>query len=167
MSIVCGYSCNDFSLLQFKSFTFYRTGLCCRYLFKSVIHGYVDQWGKIESIPMSHMAPYDGTIFECFLNSLILFRLFSKLVHTLTGHILCTLHKFTDKNNVTYVCMTTKYPIIKCREFFKTHTFCMSANNEDICLKFLPDTYDHILTLYIFVWPWKVKVQGHAKDILV
>ena len=42
--------------------------------------------------------------------------------------------------------MAIKYPIIKHRAFFKTLTFIF-ANNEDICLKFLPDTYDLTLTL--------------------
>ena len=43
--------------------------------------------------------------------------------------------------------MATKYPIIKHWAFFKTLTFFISANNEDISLKFLPTIYDHILTL--------------------
>ena len=43
--------------------------------------------------------------------------------------------------------MATKYPIIKHRAFFKTLTFFISANNEDIVQKFLPDTYDHTLML--------------------
>ena len=47
--------------------------------------------------------------------------------------------KCIDNNNVTYVSMATKYPIIKHRAFFKT--FFISANNADIGQKFLPDTY--------------------------
>ena len=46
----------------------------------------------------------------------ILYRLISKFVHTLTGPILC-------QNNVIYVTMATKYPIIKHRAFFKTLIF--------------------------------------------
>ena len=41
--------------------------------------------------------------------------------------------------------METKYPIIKHRTFFKTLTFFISANNEDIVQKFLSDTNDHKL----------------------
>ena len=43
------------------------------------------------------------------------------------------------KNNVAYVSMATKYPIIK---------IVICANYEDIGHKFLPDTYDHTLMLY-------------------
>ena len=44
--------------------------------------------------------------------------------------------------------MSTKYPIIKHRAFFKDlNTFFISANNEDIVQKFLPDTYDHKVML--------------------
>ena len=47
--------------------------------------------------------------------------------------------KCIDQNNVTYISMATKYHIIKHRAFFKTSAFFFSsANNEDICLKFLP-----------------------------
>ena len=56
------------------------------------------------------------------------------------GPILCTLKKCIDQNNRTYVSMATKYPIIKHRAFFKTLTFCISTNNEDIGQKLLPDT---------------------------
>ena len=38
--------------------------------------------------------------------------------------------------------MANKYPIIKHRAFFKTFTFYISTNNEDIGQKFLPDTCD-------------------------
>ena len=48
-----------------------------------------------------------------------------KLVHTMIGPILCTL----QKNELIKI---TKYPIIKHRAFFKTLTFFISANNEDI-----------------------------------
>ena len=55
-------------------------------------------------------------------------------------------------NNVIYVSMATKYPIIKDRALFKTLTFFVSASNEYmymyICQKFLQDTYDHTLMLY-------------------
>ena len=51
------------------------------------------------------------------------------------------------QNNVTYVSMATKYPITKHMAFFKTLTFFISTNNEDIGQKFLPDTYDHTLML--------------------
>ena len=37
-----------------------------------------------------------------------------------------------DQNNVRYVFMATKYSIIKHGAFFKTLTFFISANNEDI-----------------------------------
>ena len=43
--------------------------------------------------------------------------------------------------------MTIKYPVIKHRAFFKTLTFVISANNEDIGQKFLRDTYDHTFML--------------------
>ena len=43
------------------------------------------------------------------------------------------------KNNVAYVSMATKYPIIK---------IVICANYEDIGHKLLPDTYDHTLMLY-------------------
>ena len=54
----------------------------------------------------------------------------------------------TDQNNVTHLFMANTYPIIKHRAFFKTLTFCISKNNEEIGEKFLPDTYDHTLMLY-------------------
>ena len=46
---------------------------------------------------------------------------------------------------MTYVCLHSneKYPIIKHGALFKTFTFFNYANNEDISLKLLPDTYDH------------------------
>ena len=44
--------------------------------------------------------------------------------------------------------METKYSIIKHRAFWKTLTFFISTNNEDIVQKLLPDTYDHTLMLY-------------------
>ena len=50
--------------------------------------------------------------------------------------------KCIDQNNVTYVSMATKYPIIKNRAFFKTFSFFLSANDEALGQKFLPDTYD-------------------------
>ena len=56
--------------------------------------------------------------------------------------------KCIDQNNVTHVSMATKYPIVKHRAFFKTLTIFISANNEDIGQKFLPDTYDHALMVY-------------------
>ena len=56
--------------------------------------------------------------------------------------------KCIDQNNVTNVSMATKYPIIKHMAFFKTLTFFISKNNEDIGQKFLPDNYDHTLMLY-------------------
>ena len=37
--------------------------------------------------------------------------------------------------------------VLKHRAFFKTLTFFISANSEDIVLKFVPDTYDHKLML--------------------
>ena len=46
-----------------------------------------------------------------------------------------------DQNNVTHFSMATKYPIIKDMTFFKTFTFFISTNNEDIGQKFFPDTY--------------------------
>ena len=51
------------------------------------------------------------------------------------------------QNNVAYVSMATKYPIITHREFFKTLTFFISTNNEDIGQKISPETYDHTLML--------------------
>ena len=52
---------------------------------------------------------------------------FSKLVNfvpiDLNIGTLCTLQKMHDKNNVTYVSMATKCPIIKHRAFFKTVAF--------------------------------------------
>ena len=46
--------------------------------------------------------------------------------------------KCIDQNNVTYVSMATRYPIMKHMAFFKTLTFFISTNNEDIGQKFLP-----------------------------
>ena len=64
-------------------------------------------------------------------------------------YTICTLQKqCIDQNNVTYVSMATKYPIIKHWAFFKTLTFFISTNNEDIGQKLIPDTYDHTLMLY-------------------
>ena len=60
--------------------------------------------------------------------------------------------QYIDQNNILiYVSMATKYPIIKHRVFFKTLTFSISANNEDISQKFLLDTCDHTL-LYLINW---------------
>ena len=59
----------------------------------------------------------------------------------------CEVNKLIDQNNLTYVSMATKYPIIKHRAFFQTLRFFISVNNKVICQKFLPDTYDHILML--------------------
>ena len=42
--------------------------------------------------------------------------------------------------------MATKYPIMKHRAFFKNLKIIISANNEDIVPKFLPDTYDNKLS---------------------
>ena len=42
--------------------------------------------------------------------------------------------------------MATNIPIIKHRVFFKTLTFSISAKNEDISLKFVPDIYGHANT---------------------
>ena len=41
--------------------------------------------------------------------------------------------------------MATKIPIMKHRAFFRTLTFYISTNNKGISLKFMPDTYGHIL----------------------
>ena len=59
--------------------------------------------------------------------------------------------KLIDKHNVTYISMATKYPIMKHMwHFSKLLTIFISANNEDIGQKFLPETYDHTLMLYKF-----------------
>ena len=47
-----------------------------------------------------------------------------------------------NKSNVTYVSMTTKYPIIKHRAF--QNIFLISTNNEDLSLILLQHTYGHI-----------------------
>ena len=95
----------------------------------------------------------------------MLYWLISKLVHTLIGPIICTLQKqCIDQNNVTYVSMATKYPIIKHRAFFKTLTFFISTNNEDIGQKLITR---HLWPHINVIQNWKVKVQGHAKDTLV
>ena len=85
---------------------------------------------------------------EPLLLNASLYRFISKLVHTLIGPIICTLQKCIYQNNVTYISMAIKYPIIKHRAFFETFTFFISTNNEDIGHTFLPDTDDHTLMLY-------------------
>ena len=70
------------------------------------------------------------------------------------------------KKNRTHVSMKTNIPIIKHWAFFKTFTFNISANNEDISVIFIPDTYDHILISHK-IMTLKVKVQGHSKGTLV
>ena len=47
-------------------------------------------------------------------------------------------NKCINQNNVTYVSMATKIPIIKYGEFFHISKFYISANNEHISLKFTP-----------------------------
>ena len=49
--------------------------------------------------------------------------------------------------------------------YFNYHIFLIFANNEDICLKFLPDTSDHTHALYKIKCQ-KVKLPGHVKDTL-
>ena len=44
--------------------------------------------------------------------------------------------------------MATKYPIIKYKALFKTLTFFIFTNNEDIGQKFLLYLYDDTLMLY-------------------
>ena len=87
---------------------------------------------------MTSNKTYDFGMFSKFVN----FELIDLKIRT---HIDWTLQKCIDQNNVSHVSMATKYPIIKHRAFFKTCTFFISTNNEDIGQKFLADTYDHTL----------------------
>ena len=59
--------------------------------------------------------------------------------HILLAPIRCNLQKkWIDRNNVTYVSMATKIPIIKYREFLHISMCYISAINEDITSKFTP-----------------------------
>ena len=64
---------------------------------------------------MTSNKTYDFCEFSKFIT---VYRLISKLVHTLIRPIVCILQKCIDKNNMTYVSLATKYPIIKHKAFF-------------------------------------------------
>ena len=89
----------------------------------------------------------------------ILHRLTWILVHTLSWPILCTLQKIIHRINVTNVSIPTNIPIIK----HITLICSTAASDEDISLKFIPDTYTRQFMDFTKIMTLNGQGKGQAK----